>query len=134
MEKLAALREYGMLCPSCRRGHCAVTNLSRKYEATLRAVDENLLLRPTELGILKTLNSETKPLYAGAIAAELDCSYQLVGRRAKNLAEQGLVNRDRNEDNRREFSLTEQAQTAYFSDQGKSGLDVPAVSDLQSGA
>jgi DNA-binding MarR family transcriptional regulator len=124
MDKLPALKEYGMLCPKCHRGKCTVTNLSRKYEATLRAVDDNLLLRPTELGILRTLKSEEKPLYAGDIAAELDCSYQLVGRRAKNLAEQGLVNRDRDQDNRREFSLTEQAQRAYFSESKDTGLDV----------
>lgn len=125
MDKLASLKEYGMLCPKCRKGSCAVTNLSRKYEATLRAVDQNLLLRPTELGILRTLNFEKKALYAGAIAGELDCSYQLVGRRAKNLAEQGLVNRDRNADNRREFSLTKEAQDVYFSDKTDAGLQLP---------
>lgn len=129
MEKLPALKEYGMLCSKCHRGRCSVTNLSRKYEATLRAVDDNLLLRPTELGILRTLKWENKPLYAGDIAAELDCSYQLVGRRAKNLSEQGLVNRDRDDDHRREFSLTEQAKKAYFSHTGDAGLSVSSTSE-----
>ncbi len=125
MDKLGSLRDYGMLCPTCRKGNCSVTNLSRKYEATLRAVDSSLLLRPTELGILKTLNSEQKPLYAGEIAAELDCSYQLVGKRARHLADQGLVFRDKNEDNRREFSLTEEARKTYFSDDRQLSLQLP---------
>ena len=47
MDKLSSLKDYGMLCPTCRKGNCTVTNLSRKYEATLRAVDSSLLLRPT---------------------------------------------------------------------------------------
>jgi DNA-binding MarR family transcriptional regulator len=98
--------------------------LSRKYEATLRAVDENLLLRPTELGILKTLNFEKKPLYAGEIAEELDCSYQLVGKRAKNLSEQGLVTREKNDDNRREFMLTDDAKNAYFSATAQAALQL----------
>jgi hypothetical protein len=124
MEKLPSLRDYGMLCPSCRKGTCTITNLSRKYESTLRAVDTNLLLRPTELGILKTLNSEKHPLYAGDIAAELDCSYQLVGKRARHLADQGLVSRNVNEDNRREFALTEEAQKSYFPPDQKISLQL----------
>lgn len=125
MEKLASLKDYGMLCPTCRTGTCSITNLSRKYESTLRAVDNSLLLRPTELGILKTLNFESKPLYAGEIAAELDCSYQLVGKRARYLADQGLVHRDKNEENRREFTLTEEAQKTYFSEEQKMSLQLP---------
>ena len=124
MDKLGALREYGMLCPRCKKGTCCVTNLSRKYEATLRAVDESLLLRPTELGIFRTLNQEKKPLYAGEIASELDCSYQLVGRRAKQLAEQGLVTRTMNEDKRRELELTRHARDAYFAEQQQLSLQL----------
>ena len=126
MDKLNSLKDYGMLCPTCRKGVCTVSNLSRKYEATLRAVDSNLLLRPTELGILKTLNAEKKPLYAGDIAEELDCSYQLVGKRAKQLSDQGLVKRDKNDENRREFSLTPEASKTYFSDKQQLGLQLPA--------
>lgn len=126
MDKIDALREYGMLCPRCRKGVCTVINLSRKYEATLRAVDNNLLLRTTELGILKTLNFEKKPLYAAEIAAELDCSYQLVGKRGKQMADQGLVKRERDEDNRREFSITPEAQLAYFPHEQQLSLQLPS--------
>lgn len=124
MEQLQTLKLYGMLCPRCRKGTCNVSNLSKKYEATLRAVSENLLLPATELGILRTLHTEKKPLYAAAIAEELDCSHQLIGRRGKHLAERGLVARRTNEDNRREFSITEAAEKSYFKDEPNVGLNV----------
>ena len=53
-EQLQALELFGMLCPTCKQGRCAVTNLSRKYEPMLRAIDDELLLPRVELGILHT--------------------------------------------------------------------------------
>ena len=125
MDALPTLKQYGMLCPKCKEGTCTVINLSRKYEEALKAVNENLLLRPTELGILKTLKFEERPLYAGEIAGELDCSYQLIGKRAKTLSQLGLVKRDKNDENRREFSITRQAMKTYFSKSDEAGLQVP---------
>ena len=111
---LAALRFYGMRCPACGAGQCHVVNLSRKYEPILRAVQENQLLPKAEIGILQTLRSERRPLYARDIAEELDCSYQLVGKRGKNLADRGLVDRSTNDQGRRVFSMTNTAEQAYF--------------------
>jgi hypothetical protein len=125
LEHLEMLKFFGMLCPKCKKGTCRVTNLSKKYEETLRAVDEKLLLPSTELGILKTLHSEKRPLFAGEIAEELDCSHQLVGRRAKNLADRGLVNRKKNTEQRREFSITEDAEKSYFVETPENDLQVP---------
>jgi len=125
MDQLEHLKFFGMLCPKCRKGSCRVSNLSKKYEQTLRSVNDSLLLPSTELGILKTLHSEGKALYAGQIALELDCSHQLVGRRAKYLAERGLVDRKKNVENRREFSLTTEAQTTYFAEDADTSLEVP---------
>ena len=88
-------------------------------------VDENLLLRSAELGILRTLHQEKKSLFAGDIAEELDCSYQLVGRRAKNLADRGLVSRKLNEEKRREFALTKEAKKVYFPSDAELGLQLP---------
>jgi len=128
--QLEHLQLYGMLCPKCRRGSCRVSNLSRKYEKTLREVNETLLLPPTELGILKTLHAEKQPLYASDIAAELDCSHQLIGRRGKNLAERGLVKREINDENRREFAITGQAEMSYFTDQTSAPLEIQDSIDL----
>jgi hypothetical protein len=113
MSKLAALEMFGMLCPSCRRGQCIVTNLSKRYEAVLREVDSELLLPSTELGILNTLQTERRPMFAGDIAADLDCSYQLVGKRGKFLSQRGLVIRAENAQGRRVFEITDDAVQTY---------------------
>lgn len=112
-EQLNALELFGMLCPVCRKGLCKVSNLSRKYEATLRSIDDSLLLPRVELGILHTLGTEPHALYPAQIAGELDCSYQLVGKRAKFLADRGLVLRGKSE-GRRELSLTSTARQIYL--------------------
>ncbi len=117
---------FGMLCPKCREGICDVINLSRKYEQILKNVDPNLLLPATELGILETLYSEKRNMVSSEIAGELDCSYQLIGKRGRNLADKGLVNRDRNEEGRRVFNLTSEAEADYFVGNESRSLDVEA--------
>ncbi|WP_435092739.1 methyltransferase family protein [Clavibacter michiganensis] len=114
MEQLSALRAYGMLCPTCREGQCELVNLSRKYEDALRAVSAESLLPAVELGILQALDSENRPLNASDVAAELDCSYQLVGKRAKYLDERGLVIRGGDQQNRRVYRPTPLASATYF--------------------
>ncbi|MEU4554095.1 hypothetical protein [Micromonospora violae] len=123
---LEMLRRYGMLCPACRTGTCNVINLSRKYEDTLRSVSENLLLPRVELGILHTLNSEGRPLFAQEVAGDLDCSYQLVGKRAKALSERGLVHRGENEQGRRQYTPTPLAKRVYLA-----GLDESAEDAIE---
>jgi Cdc6-like AAA superfamily ATPase len=113
-EALQALTMYGMRCPECGVGTCTVTNLSRKYEATLRAVDEQSLLPQVDLGIIHTLGTEREPQVASNVAGELDCSYQMIGKRAKMLADRGLVNRNQFVDSRRVFSITDAARTIYM--------------------
>ncbi|MGS0685089.1 hypothetical protein ACVBEQ_08050 [Nakamurella sp. GG22] len=128
---LDALKRFHMLCPSCRAGTCTVTNISRKYEDLIRSVNADQLLPATELGILQTLSSESKPLYAGDIAGELDVSYQLIGKRAKRLDEQDLVNRDMVR-GRREYHLSDSAKRIYFDSEAPSGL-VLSVDDVHRG-
>jgi hypothetical protein len=116
LDKLEALRLFNMRCPSCWDGTCRVTNLSRKYEPLLREVDKEMLLPEAELGILHTLHSEGQAMFAADIAAELDCSYQLVGRRGRHLWDRGLVTRSENEAGRRTFEITSGAENSYFED------------------
>ena len=128
LEKLEALRLYAMRCPTCSRGICRVINLSRKYEPLLRSIDKEMLLPTTELGILHTLQSEGRALFAADIAAELDCSYQLVGRRGRNLSERGLVSRTENEAGRRTFEIRPEASRRYFKDlDNVARLDTPGA-------
>ncbi|MGA9882649.1 MAG: hypothetical protein WBQ34_02905 [Candidatus Acidiferrales bacterium] len=131
LEKLSALRLFGMQCPNCKAGVCAVTNLSKKYEAVLSAVDSALLLPPTELGILQTLETEKRAMYASDIAAELDKSYQLVGKRGKILAERGLVKRSNNDQGRRTFALSPLAETSYFSPSAGDAIDIGPDPDAE---
>jgi DNA-binding MarR family transcriptional regulator len=113
-EMLPAIEAFGLLCPQCKNGTCRIVNLSRKYEGLIRSVAEDDLLPGTELGILKTLHDERKRMFAKEIASELDCSYQLVGKRGRNLAERGLVVRAENEKGRRVFEISETAEDVYF--------------------
>ena len=80
----------------------------------IRSVSDENLLPNTELGILKTLHDERKSMFAMEIAAQLDCSYQLVGKRGRTLAERDLVSRGENEKGRRVFEITTIAQKVYF--------------------
>jgi DNA-binding MarR family transcriptional regulator len=121
---LGALQMFQMRCPKCLVGTCQVINLSKKYESILKSVDPELLLPRSELGILETLWSEGAPMFAKDIAADLDFSYQLVGKRGKILAERGLVERRDNEQGRRLFELTKAAEERYFSDEEKDRLDL----------
>jgi hypothetical protein len=63
-------------------------------------------------------------MYAGEMAAELDKSYQLVGRRGQTLAERGLVNRDVNDQGRRTFQITPLAESSYFQEADRDSLDI----------
>lgn len=125
LDQLASLQLFDMMCPNCKEGTCKVANLSKKYEDKIKEVDQDLLLPSTELGILDTLFSESRDMFASELAEELDCSHQLIGRRGKNLTELRLVARDRNRANRRVFRLTEDAKVSYFDDNDDRDLDIP---------
>jgi DNA-binding MarR family transcriptional regulator len=113
-EMLPAIQAFDMLCPQCKKGTCVIVNLSRKYERLIRSVSDENLLPDTELGILKTLHDERKSMFAKEIAAQLDCSYQLIGKRGRTLAERDFVSRGENEKGRRVFEITTIAQKVYF--------------------
>jgi DNA-binding MarR family transcriptional regulator len=123
-DELSAIQRFGMLCPSCKRGTVQVRNLSQKYAAEIDAVSRDLLLPPTELGILQTLHIEKQPMRPAAIAGELDCSYQLVGKRGKQLADHGLVERYQNEQGQRLLEISETAEELYFSQGPNDALDI----------
>ncbi|WP_430734844.1 hypothetical protein [Halodesulfovibrio aestuarii] len=121
-DMLPMLQMYDMLCPVCKAGKCRVVNLSRKYEDLINSVAEDSLLPATELGILQTLHDEQRTLVAKEIAADLDCSYQLIGKRGKNLSDKSLVLRTQNERGRRIFGLSNLAKSIYFADE-TDGMD-----------
>lgn len=121
---LSALSMLRMKCPKCQEGNCQVVNLSRKYEDILGSIKPELLLPEAELGILQTLHSERRIMFAAEIAGELDCSGQLVGRRAKNLAERTLVTRKKQNGTVYEYEITPLAEAAYFNDPQAANLNL----------
>lgn len=125
-DQLPAIQMFGMLCPDCKIGGVRVQNLSRKYAAELQAIDSELLLPVTELGILQTLHSERQAMRAASIAGELDCSYQLIGKRGKHLADRDLVERSKNEHGQRLFKITNHAEAIYFSHPDEDHLELGA--------
>ena len=129
LDKLPALQMFSMRCPKCNKGTCCVTNLSKKYESLLASVSPALLLPQTELGILQTLASEKRPMFAAEIGDEMDKSYQLIGKRGKVLAERGLVNRFETDQGRRAFEITHLAEESYFSNDSEVQLEVPPEPD-----
>jgi hypothetical protein len=128
-EMLGSIQAFDMLCPQCKKGECRVVNLSRKYEQLIREVSDDNLLPQTELGILKTLHDERKKMFAKEIAGELDCSYQLVGRRGRNLADRCLVLRGQNDKGRRYFKIDPRAEEVYFSGTSEDGMDFSIPQD-----
>lgn len=130
-DKIEALRLYDMRCPACHEGTCIVVNLSRKYQPMLSKVQEELLLPRVEIDILQTLNYEEEPRRPAFVAAELDCSYQLVGKRAIRLEERGLVKRLRDKQDRRTLEITDLAKGSYFSSPEVQRLDVGEAVDAQ---
>lgn len=127
--ELDSLKKYHMLCPACREGTCVVTNIAKKYSDLVDRVSTEQLLPQTELGILRSLDSENRPLYPAEIAGELDVSHQLVGWRAKRLDEQNLIIRDTTKGKRRTYKLTNDARLIYFDDRATWGLHLPEVDD-----
>ena len=71
------------------------------------------MLPAIELEILETLNDENKPMRAKEIAALIDSTYQMVGRRKGKLAETGLVSKERL-DSATHSSITEKSENIYF--------------------
>lgn len=123
VEQLEAIRLFKMKCPECERGSVSVVNLSKKYADDVASVSSELLLDKTELGILAVLNSENDLMRPGEIAMELDCSHQLVGWRAKALAERHLIDRPY-QGAQRVYSLRDLARQAYFSVSDDRSLDI----------
>ena len=124
LDKLDGLMMYDMMCPKCKKGTCEVINLSKKYESVLNSVDPNLLLPASDLGMLETLYTEGRQMVASEIAGELDCSYQLIGKRGRILEERGLVARNRNDGGRRIFEITSDARHEYFDGNEARALDL----------
>jgi hypothetical protein len=113
-EELHYLEFNKMSCPECHSPVNIVSN-SETIQLELEKIDNSKLLPPIELSILYEINKAEKHLKAGEIAEELDCSYQLVGKRAKKLTEEKeLIFKIKVEGGKIAYKLTEKAENDYF--------------------
>lgn len=113
MEKQETIEFYGWKCPDCQNGTCRVVVLGDDFAAEVGLLDQATMLPSVELEILETLNEEGKPMRAKEIAALIDTTYQMVGRRTGKLEETGLVTKA-SIDNSTHSSITAKAGSAYF--------------------
>lgn len=114
-EQLKFLEFNKMKCPECQYPVEILSNAETLKEE-IKKIDNSKLLPPIEYSILYELNNSETPPRAKEIAEELDCSYQLIGAKAKKLDEnKGLINREWDEYSRRIYILTENALKDYFS-------------------
>jgi DNA-binding MarR family transcriptional regulator/energy-coupling factor transporter ATP-binding protein EcfA2 len=123
-DMLPAIITYNMLCPKCRIGKCQIINLSKKYGNLIESINPELLLPQTDIGILKSLSDQRKEMFAKDIAEELDCSYQLIGKRGKYLEERQLLDRKENKEGRRTFKITQKANSIYFTGVEEDNLQI----------
>jgi hypothetical protein len=117
-EKLPFLQFNHMKCPNCQSPVKVISN-SENIKVELSRIDKAKLLPDVELGILHEIHKHEiykseKFLRPKEIAEELDCSYQLIGRRAKSLDEsKGLISRE-DESGQKVYKLTNTAKNDYF--------------------
>lgn len=118
MELKDSIALYKWTCPECQEGTCSVVNLSDDFEAEVKQAQEDIQLEPVELLILETLHAEGAEMAAGDISSMIDTTYQLVGRRTSKLQESGLIDKERDEKDRRmKSSITQMAEEIYFNEQ-----------------
>lgn len=97
-DNLEVLERYDMLCPECIKNHesnyCSVKVTNNEILKVIDSYVQNSLHLDDDLQyeILDFLGHNADQSFkAASIAAELDCTYQLIGKRAKKLHDRELI-------------------------------------------
>lgn len=114
------LKNVDMLC---YKGCLKKGFIEEKYyfedKDIFKSVNKENLLSEIELDILHILNqNDDTNMYAKMIAKELDCSHQLISKRATNLESKGLLEKKQlyiDGDTRKVYKITDKAKAIYFS-------------------
>lgn len=114
MDKKDSFEMFKWRCPECSVGTCSVVNLSDDFKREVENLNQEIMLDPVELDIVSTIFEEGTPMRAKEIAALLDTTHQLVGRRTSKLRDLGLVNKSRDDDGAMRNSITDRCTTTYF--------------------
>lgn len=116
MDKKDSFELFKWRCPECQEGTCSIVKLVDDFREEVEQLNRDIMLEPIELDIVMTLNEEGKEMRAGEIAALIDVTHQLVGRRTSKLQDMGLVYKFRDQDDgRMKNILTDRCENTYFS-------------------
>lgn len=114
MEDKKSIERFGWRCPECLEGTCSVENISNSFREEVEKLNKEIMLEPVELDIITTLKDEARDMRAGEIAALIDVTHQLVGRRTSKLKDLGLVDKFDGEDGKVRSGITERCEKTYF--------------------
>lgn len=114
MERKDSLELYKWKCPECGDGICSIVNLSDDFKREVESLNQDIMLDPIELEIVTTIFDENDDMRAKEIAALLDTTHQLVGRRTSKLRDMGLVSKVRDDDGAMRNSITNRCRKTYF--------------------
>ncbi|MFG3454802.1 PHD finger domain-containing protein [Stutzerimonas stutzeri] len=114
MEDKKSIERYGWRCPECLEGSCSVENISNSFREEVEKLNKEIMLEPVELEIITTLKDEARDMRAGEIAALIDVTHQLVGRRTSKLKDLGLVDKFDGEDGKVRSGITDRCDKTYF--------------------
>lgn len=114
MDTKQSLELFKWRCPECNEGLCSIVNLSDDFKFEVENLNRDIMLEPLELEIVTTLNDEGYEMRAGEIAALIDTTHQLVGRRTSKLQDLGLVKKYKDTDGKTRNELTDRCETTYF--------------------
>lgn len=113
MEKKDTIEFYKWRCAECQVGICSIVSLGEDFKREVETLNRETMLPAVELEILESLNEETGPMRAGEIAALVDATYQMIGRRTSKLHEMGLVQKNF-KDGVNRSKITDKARQRYF--------------------
>ena len=114
------LQQIGMICyKGCRKQGYIEEKYYFEDKDIFKSVKTENLLTEIELDILHILyQNQSDNMYAKVIAKELDCSHQLISKRATNLEGKGLLEKKSiyiDGDTRNVYKITNKAKKIYFS-------------------
>ena len=120
---LNTLKPFGMKCPKCLENNeivkCHIQFANQVILDRIKAIESRSLTLEDdyEFNIINTLIQSNSSLSSPEIAANIDCSWQLVNKRADKLIEMGLLEDDllkSKKNRRRYFFITQKAKDHFI--------------------
>lgn len=116
LDKRDSFEMFHWKCPSCQIGECSVVYIADNFKDEFTELNKDIMLDPIELEILSVLNTEKRLMRAGEISDLIDSTHQMVGRRTSKLQDLGLVEKQRDYQDKTVSKITIRAENLYFKD------------------